>query len=106
MVTTTTIAPQASDRASDWPARIDRARCALYFVPLKEPASDAKVFTGRQKPLERVAVLIAYITTADGAEGFGLSYSKRAGGPALLAHATEIAPDPLGEDPSRFRRLW
>jgi L-alanine-DL-glutamate epimerase-like enolase superfamily enzyme len=78
----------------------------LYFVPLNEPASDAKVFTGRQKPLDRVAVLIAYITTADGAEGFGISYSKRAGGPALLAHATEIAPELLGEDPNDIGRLW
>jgi L-alanine-DL-glutamate epimerase-like enolase superfamily enzyme len=105
-VTTTTIALQASDRAENGPARIERARCALYFVPLKEPASDAKVFTGRQKPLDRVAVLIAYITTADGAEGFGLSYSKRAGGPALLAHASEIAPELLGEDPNDIGRLW
>ena len=105
--TTATIAPQAAWSASGEPrSTIERIRSALYFVPLKQPASDAKVFTGRQKPLDRVAVLIAWITTSDGLEGFGLSYSKRAGGPALLAHAREIAPELLGEDPSDIGRLW
>src|SRR4051812_27215761 len=110
MTTTTSSVPgiregslQPDSRSGD---RIERLRCALYFVPLKQPASDAKVFTGRQKPLDRVAVLVAWLTTADGAEGFGISYSKRAGGPALLAHAEEIAPELLGEDPNDVGRLW
>ena len=104
---TATAAPRAAWSASGEPrSTIERIRSALYFVPLKQPASDAKVFTGRQKPLDRVAVLIAWITTSDGLEGFGLSYSKRAGGPALLAHAREIAPELLGEDPSDIGRLW
>jgi len=36
----------------------------------------------------------------------GFSYSKRAGGPAQFAHAREIAPDLIGEDPSDIARLW
>ena len=102
----TTTAPRPATSGTTAAPRIDRVRCQLYFVPLRQPASDAKVFTGRQKPLDQVAVLLAWIQTSDGAEGFGLSYSKRAGGPALHAHAREIAPELLGEDPSDIGRLW
>src|SRR5919202_1926719 len=102
----TTTAPRRGVSVTTEAARIERVRCQLYFVPLRQPASDAKVFTGRQKPLDQVAVLLAWITTSDGAEGFGLSYSKRAGGPALHAHAREIAPELLGEDASDIGRLW
>jgi L-talarate/galactarate dehydratase len=102
----TTTAPRPATSGTTAATRIDRVRCQLYFVPLRQPASDAKVFTGRQKPLDQVAVLLAWIQTTDGAEGFGLSYSKRAGGPALHAHAREIAPELLGEDPSDIGRLW
>src|SRR5918911_1271498 len=101
-----TTAPARAASVTTEAARIERVRCQLSFVPLSQPASDAKVFTGRQKPLDRVAVLLAWITTTDGAEGFGLSYSKRAGGPALHAHAREIAPELLGEDASDIGRLW
>src|SRR6266480_2725818 len=87
-------------------AGIAWVRMALVYVPLREPASDAKVFTGRQRPLDRVAILLAEIATADGHEGLGFSYSKRAGGPALYAHAREIADELLGEDPSDTGRLW
>ncbi len=81
-------------------------RLALVYVPLKVPTSDAKVFTGRQKPLTQVAILVAEIATEDGRQGLGFSYSKRAGGPGLYAHAKEIASDLLGEDPSDIGRLW
>src|SRR5438477_8189967 len=104
MTTTTILRTETGGRTSA--LRIERVRSALYFVPLRQPASDAKVFTGRQKPLVQVAVGVAWITTADGAEGFGFSYSKRAGGPALLEHAREIAPELIGEDPSDTGRLW
>ncbi|GAB3435801.1 mandelate racemase/muconate lactonizing enzyme family protein [Flindersiella endophytica] len=86
--------------------RIAHVRVKLIRVPLRAPISDAKVLTGRQRPLTEVAVLTAEITTADGRHGLGFSYSKRAGGPGLYAHATEIAPDLLGEDPSDIGRLW
>ncbi|XQU71005.1 Mandelate racemase/muconate lactonizing enzyme family protein [Cupriavidus sp. H18C1] len=64
------------------------------------------MLTGRQKPMTEVAILFAEIATADGREGMGFSYSKRAGGPGQYAHACELAPTLLGEDPSDIARLW
>ena len=75
-------------------------------LPLKTPVSDAKVLTGRQRPMIAVAFLFAEVRTADGHQGVGFSYSKRAGGPAQFAHAREVAPDLIGEDPNDIGRLW
>lgn len=75
-------------------------------LPLAMPISDAKVLTGRQKPMTEVAMLFVEIQTRDGHEGLGLSYSKRAGGPGQFAHACEIAPTLVGEDPNDIARLW
>ncbi len=79
---------------------------SLVNLPLAAPVSDAKVLTGRQRPLTHVAILFARIATANGHEGLGFSYSKRAGGPGLYAHADQIADELLGEDPSDIGRLW
>ena len=87
-------------------ATVTRIACGLYRVPLAEPVSDAKVFTGRQGPLGDVDVLVVRIGTSDGLEGLGFSYSKRAGGPALFAHAKQIAPLLVGEDPLDIGRIW
>jgi L-alanine-DL-glutamate epimerase-like enolase superfamily enzyme len=86
--------------------RIARITLSLAFLPLKTPVSDAKVSTGRQRPLTEVAFIFAEIESADGHQGLGFSYSKRAGGPGLFAHAKEIAPFLLGEDPNDIARLW
>ncbi|MEV4280625.1 L-talarate/galactarate dehydratase [Actinoplanes xinjiangensis] len=75
-------------------------------LPLKHAISDAKVFTGRQRPMTEVAFLFAEVRTESGLEGVGFSYSKRAGGPAQFAHAREVAPDLIGEDPNDIQRLW
>ena len=56
--------------------------------------------------MTEVAFLFAEIRTEDGHEGLGFSYSKRAGGPAQFAHAREVAPDLIGEDPNDIGRLW
>ena len=79
---------------------------SLAFLPLKSPISDAKVLTGRQKPLTEVAMLFAEIESRDGHRGLGFSYSKRAGGRGLFAHAKEIADGLLGEDPNDIARIW
>ncbi|WP_299974831.1 mandelate racemase/muconate lactonizing enzyme family protein [Devosia sp. 66-22] len=76
------------------------------MLPLKAPVSDAKVLTGRQRPLTEVAMLFAEIASAGGHHGIGFSYSKRAGGHGLYAHAKEIAGNLLGEDPNDIARLW
>ncbi|MEV0041682.1 mandelate racemase/muconate lactonizing enzyme family protein [Streptomyces sp. NPDC050804] len=86
--------------------RISAVRLSLVRLPLHAPISDAKVLTGRQKPLTEIAFLFAEITTEGGHEGIGFGYSKRAGGPGLYAHAREIAPELIGEDPSDTGRLW
>lgn len=86
--------------------RIDWIQLSLVFLPLAKPISDAKVLTGRQKPLTEIAFLFAEIRSRDGHEGVGFSYSKRAGGPGLYAHAKEIAPNLVGEDPNDITRLW
>jgi L-talarate/galactarate dehydratase len=70
---------------------IKQVEIGLFQVPLKRAVSDAKVLTGRQKPLSDVAMLTAEIETADGARGFGFSYALRAGSAALFAHAKELA---------------
>jgi hypothetical protein len=48
---------------------------SLILLPLKAPISDAKVLTGRQKPLTEVAFLFARIVSQQGHEGIGFSYS-------------------------------
>lgn len=75
-------------------------------LPLAVPISDAKVFTGRQKPMTEVAFLIAEIETVQGFSGHGFSYSKRGGGPAQYAHAKEVAGAAIGEDPNDIEKLY
>jgi L-talarate/galactarate dehydratase len=86
--------------------RIEALRLSHVVLPLATPISDAKVLTGRQKPLTEVAFVFAEIRSRDGHQGLGFSYSKRAGGPGLYAHAQELAPNLLDEDPNDIARLW
>lgn len=86
--------------------RITGVELSLVYLPLAAPISDAKVLTGRQKPLTEIAFLFAEIRTEAGPSGVGYSYSKRAGGRGLFAHAQEVAPELLGEDPNDIQRLW
>ncbi|GAB3249631.1 L-talarate/galactarate dehydratase [Kineosporia babensis] len=93
----------AGEATSD---RITGVRTSLAYLPLGNPISDAKVFTGRQKPLTEIAFVFAEITTESGITGLGWAYSKRAGGPGMYAHARELAGNLLGEDPSDIARIW
>lgn len=86
--------------------RIAWVRLSSVYLPLDTPVSDAKVLTGRQRPMTEIAFLFAEIGAESGHEGFGFGYSKRAGGPGQYAHAREIAPDLIGEDPNDIARLW
>jgi L-talarate/galactarate dehydratase len=85
---------------------IDWVRVSACVLPLAIPISDAKVLTGKQKPMTEIAMLFAEIKTRAGHEGLGFSYSKRAGGPGQFAHAKEIAPALIGEDPNDIAKLW
>lgn len=86
--------------------RIGHVKLSTLTLPLETPISDAKVLTGRQKPMTEIVFLFAEITTEDGHEGLGFSYSKRAGGPAQYAHAKEVADGLLGEDPNDIGRIY
>jgi len=87
-------------------SRITQLKVSSCYLPLAQPISDAKVLTGRQKPMTEVAMLFVELETADGQRGLGLSYAKRAGGPGQFAHACEVAPNLLGEDASDIGKLW
>jgi L-alanine-DL-glutamate epimerase-like enolase superfamily enzyme len=86
--------------------RIRHVKLSTLTLPLPTPISDAKVLTGRQKPMTEIVFLFAEVTTESDHHGIGFSYSKRAGGPAQYAHAREIADNLLGEDPSDIGRLY
>ncbi|KAB8190026.1 enolase [Nonomuraea phyllanthi] len=86
--------------------RIRHVTLSSVTLPLDVPVSDAKVLTGRQKPMTEVVFLFAEIATEDGHQGTGFSYSKRAGGPAQYAHAKEVADNLIGQDPSDIGRLY
>ncbi|RZI62748.1 MAG: mandelate racemase/muconate lactonizing enzyme family protein [Rubrivivax sp.] len=100
MLTLTAMPDNASNDRIEW------LRLSSCYLPLATPISDAKVLTGRQKPMTEIALLFVEVVTRDGHEGLGFSYSKRAGGPGQFAHAKEIAPALLGEDPSDIAKLW
>ncbi|MDF2049068.1 mandelate racemase/muconate lactonizing enzyme family protein [Arthrobacter sp. Cr_A7] len=85
---------------------IRHVKLSTARLPLAVPISDAKVFTGRQKPMTEVVFLFAEITTELGHTGIGFSYSKRAGGPAQYAHAKEVAEGIIGEDPNDIAKIY
>ena len=86
--------------------RIRHLTLSHVVLPLETPVSDAKVLTGRQKPLTETVLLFVEVTTEQGLEGMGFSYSKRAGGRAQYAHLAEIAETALGQDPSDIDRIY
>ncbi|THE17164.1 mandelate racemase/muconate lactonizing enzyme family protein [Kocuria rosea] len=88
------------------PDTVRHVQLSTATLPLSAPISDAKVFTGRQRPMTEVAFLFAEISTAQGHTGMGFSYSKRAGGPAQYAHAKEVAEGLIGEDPNDIARVY
>ena len=106
MVSTTNTTPHGTNQGEATLDRISWLKLSSITLPLATPVSDAKVLTGRQKPMTEVAFLFVEIGTEDGHEGIGFSYSKRAGGPGQFAHAKEIAPALIGEDPSDIARIW
>ena len=115
MTTQTAAPPMSALSAKDAPRiaasaghatldRIAHLKLSSIKLPLTTPISDAKVLTGRQKPMTEIVLLFAEIAGEAGYGGIGFSYSKRAGGPAQYAHAREVADGLLGErGPQRHR---
>jgi len=85
---------------------IKSVRLSKVRLPIETPVSDAKVYTGRQPPLRDVALLFAEVLTARGLEGMGFSYALRIGGEGQYAHARELAPHLLGEEPNQIPKIW
>jgi L-alanine-DL-glutamate epimerase-like enolase superfamily enzyme len=98
--------PAPRVQAHHVPDRIRHVKLSTATLPLPTPISDAKVLTGRQKPMTEIVFLFAEISTDQGFSGTGFSYSKRAGGPAQYAHAREVAADLLGEDPNDIAKVY
>ncbi|WP_069385270.1 L-talarate/galactarate dehydratase [Cellulosimicrobium cellulans] len=86
--------------------RIRRLTLSHVVLPLDRPVSDAKVLTGRQRPLTETSLLFVEVETEQGLHGTGFSYSKRAGGPAQYRHLAEVAEVALGQDPSDIPRVY
>jgi L-alanine-DL-glutamate epimerase-like enolase superfamily enzyme len=86
--------------------KIAHIEISHIILPLKAAISDAKVLTGRQKPMTEISFVFAEIESAQGHKGIGFTYSKRAGGAGQFAHAKEIAENLIGEDPNDIARLW
>ncbi|SMX51049.1 L-talarate/galactarate dehydratase [Actibacterium lipolyticum] len=85
---------------------ISGMRLSRIVIPLAQPISDAKVLTGRQRPLTEIAILMVEMTSEGGHSGVGFSYTLRAGGPGMFATAVELAPLLISEDPNDISRLW
>jgi hypothetical protein len=83
----TATAASTAARAGTTGDRISAVRISSVTLPLATPISDAKVLTGRQRPMTEVAMLFAEISTVSGHAGIGFSYAKRAGGPGQYEHA-------------------
>jgi len=88
------------------PDAIRHIQLSHVVLPIKNPVSDAKVFTGRQKPLSEMVMLFVEVLTEEGCRGMGFSYSKRAGGPAQFQHLKEIADVAIGQDPSDIAKIY
>lgn len=76
------------------------------ILPLNRPISDAKVMTGRQRPMTEISLTFVELETREGHRGMGFGYVLRAGGKAQYAHALELAPFVIGEDPNDIPKLW
>ena len=85
---------------------IRRLTLSHVVLPLDNPVSDAKVLTGRQKPLTETVLLFVEVETEQGHRGMGFSYSKRAGGPAQYTHLKEVAEVAIGQDPADIDRIY
>ncbi|HWM72091.1 MAG TPA: enolase C-terminal domain-like protein, partial [Nocardioides sp.] len=88
------------------PDSIRHLKLSHVVLPLDQPVSDAKVLTGRQRPLTETVLLFVEIVSEDGYEGMGFSYSKRAGGRAQFEHLKEVAEVAIGQDPSDIDRIY
>ena len=65
----------SAPRPSTSSDRIRELTLSQVVLPLDNPVSDAKVLTGRQKPLTETVLLFVEVITEQGHEGMGFSLS-------------------------------
>ena len=86
---------------NSWPLPVTDAissvTLSLALLPLAAPIIDAKVLTGKQKPLTEIALLFAEIRAESGRQGVGYSYAN--GREALVS-----TPTPSRSLPSSLAR--
>ena len=83
--------------------KIQQVETELYHVPLARPMVDA--IHGEQNDF---SLIVVKITTEDGAEGMGYTYSVgQVGGTSIATLINDnLAPLLVGEDPRRIEQLW
>jgi L-alanine-DL-glutamate epimerase-like enolase superfamily enzyme len=82
--------------------RIKSVDTALYQIPRRSGLANANT------PIESTSLLIARITTDQGLEGVGWTYSHGSGGGRAMKTAIDalFAQKLVGEDPADIERLW
>ena len=69
-------------------------RVSSCYLPLATPISDAKVLTGRQKPMTEIAMLFAEVETAGGhGPGLQLLQARRRPGPVCACERDRAGAD-------------
>ena len=83
--------------------RIDSVEIGHYEIPLPKVLSDST-----HGQIRHFALVTVRLSTADGAEGLGYTYTVgKTGGAAIRAHLeSDLRPLLLGEDPRRVEHLW
>ncbi len=102
-MTQTLTPPAATATTGD---RIRSITLSHVVLPLPNPVSDAKVLTGRQKPLTETVLLFVEVTTEQGHEGHGLQLLQAGRRQAQFAHLQEVAEVAIGQDPSDIARIY
>ncbi|HZA21568.1 MAG TPA: hypothetical protein VFA32_03015, partial [Dehalococcoidia bacterium] len=81
--------------------KIQKVETALYLVPRQPGMSNANT------RIESTSLLLTRITSDDGLEGVGWTYSHGTSGRAMKsAIDTLFAERLIGEDPADIQRLW
>lgn len=80
---------------------IDRIQTGHYRIPLPRPLSDST-----HHEISGFELITARVTTADGIEGLGYTYTVGRGGKAIRALIDELADVLAGADEGRIEACW
>ena len=86
--------------------RIKHLTLSHVVLPLENPVSDAKVLTGRQKPLTETVLLFVGGLHRRRLRGNGVQLFQACRRPAQYAHLCEVADVVIGQDPSDIDSIY